>query len=100
MASYDFEYDSEVVRREAKKIKKACDYLEQSAVPESKKAQELLDGNFIGLTADALNEQLNRLNANVVQLKKDLNRMYRVLIQFAEELERRDAELARTMNDN
>lgn len=93
-----YDYDTAAIRREAQKIKRCCDCIKQSAIPEAEKTRQILDGNFIGEAADALDERLVLLKKEIGTLGNNLNTVYTALMRFADELERRDAEIARIMN--
>ena len=95
MSGYD--YDTAAIRAEARKIKRCCDCLSQSAIPEAERTRQILDGNFAGLAADALDARLVSMAKDIGSLRSSLNSVYVALIKFADELERRDAEIARIM---
>lgn len=97
MSSGGYDYDTAAIRREARKIKRCCDCLKQSAIPEAEKTRQILDGNFAGRAADALDARLISLTKDIGSLQSNLNSVYTALTRFADELERRDAEIARIM---
>lgn len=97
MRTGGYDYDTAEIRREARKIKRCCDSIAQSAIPETNKTRQILDGNFEGAAADALDARLVSLTKDIETLRKNLNTVYKALMRFADELERRDAELARIM---
>lgn len=99
MSTKGYDYDTAAIRREARKLKRCCDCLKQSAMPEAEKTRQILDGNFAGRTADALDERLISIMKDVGLLQSNLNSIYAALMSFADELERRDAELARMMGE-
>ncbi len=91
-----YEYDSAQIRREAEKIRQCCDLLARAALPGADKAREVLDGEFAGAAADALDASLLSLRGDVRKLHSQLTKTCNALIRSAEELEKRDAELARS----
>ena len=91
-----FEYDSAQIRREAQKVKQCCDLLARAALPNADRAREVLSGQFAGAAADALDASLLSLKDDVKKLHSQLTKTYNALIRSAQELERRDAELARS----
>ena len=97
MSTGGYDYDTAAIRREARKIKRCCDCLSQSAIPETEKTRRILDGNFAGQAAEALDARLVSLTKDIGSLRSNLNSVYTALMRFADELERRDAELARIM---
>lgn len=97
MSPGGYDYDTAEIRREARKIKRCCDCIAQSAIPEAEKTRQILDGNFEGQTAEALDARLVSLTKDIGLLRNNLSSVYTALMRFADELERRDAELARIM---
>lgn len=97
MSATKYDYDSTAVRREARKFKKCSEMLEQRAMPQAKSIGAQLDGNFRGQAADALDERLSQMQSQIRSLRARCDNMYSVLMKYADELERLDAEFAQML---
>ncbi len=97
MSNANCTYDTKAIRREARKIKQCCDKLDSAALPRVDGAKARLDGNFMGRTADALDDRLTETKAQLRTLNRDLNALYTALMRFADALEEADARIARLM---
>lgn len=93
-----YEYDSEAVRREARKFKKCCEQLDDSAIPRVKRIRADLEGNFEGETADALDGRLAEMANQIASLRGGCYSMYSTLMSYADALERADEKVAEMLS--
>ena len=92
-----YNYDTTAIRREARKLKSCYERLTDSAMPRVNGARSKLDGNFMGRTADALDESLARTQTQLKALSRDINGLYAALMRFADALEEADDRVAQLM---
>ena len=94
MCPVGYDYDTAAIRREARKVQRCCERLEEAALPRVQQAREKLDGEFMGRTADELDNSLEKARNKINALRNELMRLYRTLDRFADELEETDRRLA------
>lgn len=94
MCPGDYEYDTAAIRREARKILRCCDQLEDSALPRVNSARSKLEDNFMGRAADELDNSLDKAKSKVNALRSELMNLYRALDRFADALEEADERMA------
>lgn len=94
MSDNQFEYDTAAVRREAAKFGKCCDMLDDRALPKVRSIRGILDGNFTGKAARALEQCLEDAEGQIKALRRNCESMCRTLNNYAAALERADREIA------
>jgi len=94
MCPAEYDYDTAAIRREARKILRCCEQLEDSALPRVANARAKLDDNFMGRAADELDNSLEKAKQKVNALRSELMGLYRALNRFADDLEAADQRLA------
>lgn len=95
MSNVSYDYDTAAIRRTAKKIKGCSGVIENSALPKVKSARAGLEDNFMGRTADALDESLIRMQNQLRTLNDDLRGLSAALSVFADRLEATDDRMSR-----
>lgn len=90
-------YDTAAIRREARKIQRCCNHIDNSALPRVKGARSQLDGNFKGHTADVLDNNLTEAQSKLKKLHDELNSLYLALMKYADALEEADRKMAQLM---
>jgi len=98
VSKVSYDYDTGAIRREAKRIGECSRHIESSAFQRVKEARARLEGNFVGRTADALDESLDLTEEKLKALNAGLKGLYTALMRFADELEKADAEVARLLS--
>lgn len=99
MKTRAMEYDSEAVRREARKFMRCCEQLDESALPRVKSIRAELNENFQGRTADALQERLEQTTEKIRSLYNGCGSMYSALMRYADALEEADRRVAEMLSN-
>lgn len=93
-----YEYDSEAVRREARKLQRCCERLDEGALPRVRSIRAELDGSFEGRAAEALDERLARALAELQGLRGGCNGLCSALTRYADALEEADRRVAELLD--
>lgn len=95
--SRSYEYDTAAIRAQARQIRACRNKLAQTATPRIRTVQDTLDGEFIGLAADALNERLEKAHREMKLLEGELDLLYSGMMRYADALEEADRRAAQVM---
>ena len=87
-------YDTGEIRRAARQIRNCADQLEDSAEPKLRRIQSELPESFEGKAADALEERISDISADVKAIGKSLNSLYKALSRYADALDEADRRMA------
>ena len=95
--SRSYEYDTAAICAQARQIRACRNKLAQTATPRIRTVQDTLDGEFIGLAADALNERLEKAHREMKLLEGELDLLYSGMMRYADALEEADRRAAQVM---
>lgn len=83
-------YDTSEIRRAAQQVGAAADDLDNAANHDVARMISALPGHFVGEAANALNEELNDLNGDLLALTRGLESVRSELLAYAKRLEAAD----------
>jgi WXG100 family type VII secretion target len=89
-------YDTAEIRREARKILRCKNQVSDSAEPKLRSMRGEISDSFRGEAANALNDRLNDIDADVQAICGGLDALYRALLRYADALDEADRRLANT----
>ena len=95
--SRKYDYDTAAIRAQARQIRSCRDKLTQTAEPRVRTIQNALNGRFVGLAADALNERMEETRREIQRLEGELNLLYAGLMRYVDALEEADRRVAQIM---
>lgn len=98
MGNVTYDYDTAAIRREAKKIKVCRNVLENTALSKVNDVRSKLEDNFMGCTADALDESLTQIQRKLRTLNEELRSLQSALSNFADRLEEADDRVAQLLS--
>ncbi|MBQ4159006.1 MAG: WXG100 family type VII secretion target [Clostridia bacterium] len=93
--SVSYDYDTAAIRREARKVKSCASKIEDTAMRRLSSTRLAIDGEFIGQTADALDDSLSKMQKKLKSLNSDLNSLYSALMRYADSLEEADERVSK-----
>lgn len=97
--SIDYDYDSAAVRRAARKINSCAKTVKNDAAPKLKNVRGEVNSEFEGVAADALEDRLSDLYADVNAIAGGLTELSDALYDYAEALEETARRLKEEMSD-
>ena len=95
--SRNYEYDTAAIRAQARRIKLCRDKLAQDATPRLRTVQNLLEGEFLGCAANALDQRLEKERAELKLLEGEMQLLYVGLMRYADALEEADRQAAEAL---